>query len=150
MENRKKLHDAGLALIILAVADLFSYFMVLMTNYIDGSFESQLPESARPYLTASLVVLFAIGVILTGAQVLIGYKGLQISKNPTNGKGHITAAKIFFALCVISTVTTVVALFKSTGASTIQNAFSTANVVLDVCIYAYYIKAAEAVRNSAE
>ena len=150
MDNRKKLNDVSIALIVLAACDLFSFFGTLLVKYFDGTFESALPEASASVITIAVIILLVFGAIVTGAQILIGYKGYKESKNPTGAKGYITAAYIFWVIAILGVVTSAVSVFKATGTDSIVNGISVISVALDVCIYGMFITEAKKLRKSTD
>ena len=149
MENRKRLNEASIALIVLVAADLFCWFGTILSNYIDGTFEKHLAEDQVAYLPVALVILLVFGAILSGAQIVIGIKGYRNSKDPTGKKGYITAAKIFWVISVLGVFAYAYAVFTTSGSESLDNGLSAAGAALDVCIYTLFIHAANAVHKEA-
>ena len=147
--NRKKLYEASIALIVLVAADLFTWFGTILSKYIDGTFESQLEADQVAYLPFAIGILLVFGAIITGAQIVIGIKGYRNSKNPTGKKGYITAARIFWVIGILGVAASAYGVFTTSGSECLNNGLSAAATALDVCIYTLFIQAATAVRKEA-
>ena len=143
MENRTRLRENGLVLIVLGILDLFMFIATMVEGIIDGTIAKELATVAPDML---LAVKIGLGVVF--ADVLLGLKALKVSKNPNASKGYITFAKISMVLTCIALVSHVISLFdgKAHGVDAILNVAST---TLSVAIYIMFIQAAEAVRNDA-
>lgn len=151
MENRKTLHDYSLVLILLTALDIFSLISNTITNYLNGVYDEALATVEPNLLTAvkvCLIVFFVLEVILIVSQILIGCKGLKVSRTPVASKGYITAAKVFFVLNIIAAVAAVIVLIDSQSSRLIDNSLNLLCAIADVVLYAYFIKAAKAVRRS--
>jgi hypothetical protein len=148
MENRKKLHDYGLALIFIGILNLFTFFFTIVAGFVDGTVNEMLATVEADILVAVKVGLAVVGTflgLLVFADVLIGWKALKVSKTPNADKGYIIAAKVFFVLSVISAGSTAFTLFD--GSAPIMDAvLSFCNAALSVIVYVYFIHAAQAVR----
>ena len=148
MENRKNLHDYGLVLVVLGVLNLFVFVSTVITGLVDGSTAKALATVEPELLVAVKVVLGIIGglmAFLVFADVLIGIKALKVSENPTADKGHIIAAKVFFVISVISTVSAF-SMFFDSNAPIVDSILNFANAALSAVVYIFFIKAAQAVR----
>lgn len=148
MENRKKLHDYGLVLVVLGIFDFFTFVSTMLITYFDGTLTEALAKVDSDILLPVKIVLGIITVImglLVFADVLLGIKALKISKKPIADKGYITIAKVFFVLSMIATVSNAVTLFG--GNAPIADAIlNFANSALGATVYFLFIKAAQAVR----
>jgi hypothetical protein len=148
MENRKKLHDYGLVLILLGVLNLFMFVSTFIAGIVDGTVAAAFADVDADILVAVKVLVGIIGG-LTGlivvADVFIGIKALKVSQNPNADKGHIIAATVFFVMCVISAVSAISALFSG-GAPIVDTILNLANAALSAVIYVFFIKAAQDVR----
>ena len=148
MENRKKLHDCGLALTIIGILNLFMFGTTIVSEIIDGSAAATFATVDANIVGAVRVVLGIIAILamlLVAADVLLGIKALKVSKTPNADKGYITAAKVFLVLSVISTISHINTLIGG-NALIVDTVLNVVNAVLNVCIYALFIKAANAVR----
>lgn len=148
MENRKKLHDYGLVLIVLGVFDFFTFVSTMLIAYFDGTFTEALAKVDSDILVPVKVVLGIITVIMglfVFADVLLGMKALKVSKTPVADKGYITLAKVFFVLSMIATVSNAVTLFDG-NASISDTILNLANSALGAIVYFSFIKYAKAVR----
>lgn len=148
MEKRKNLHDYGLALVVIGVLNLFSFVLTVVSGLVDGTINKALANVEADIIVAVKIVLCIIAALmglLAVADALIGIKALKISKNPKADKGHITAAKVFAVISVISAISAVVTLFDGT-APIVDAIITLANSVLNVVVYVLFIKAAQAVR----
>ena len=91
MENRKTLHDYSLVLILLTALDIFSLISNTITNYLNGVYDEALATVEPNLLTAvkvCLIVFFVLEVILIVSQILIGCKGLKVSRTPVACDGR--------------------------------------------------------------
>lgn len=148
MENRKNLHDYGLVLIFLGALNLFMFVATIVAGFVDGTFAKAFADVAPELLLATKITLGVVGALmglLVFADVLIGMKALKVSKNPNTDKGYITAAKVFFVLSVISTISAVVSLFDG-STPIVDGILNLANAALGAAVYVLFVKAAQAVR----
>ena len=97
----------------------------------------------RKSLSALLAVLM---VFLTLAEAFIGIKGLRISREPNADRGHIVASKIFLVINVLAVVSLVASLINN-EAAVADTVITLANAILDIIVYIYFIKSANAVRD---
>ena len=150
MENRKKLHDYSICLIVLAIANLFTFFTTIVSSWIDGTIERTIAEKAEPALHTAVwicvIIIFVLMAAIVASDILIGIKGLKVSKNPDAKKGYITVSKVFFVLTVIGVVSSLTTLFDPTYGSATDKIVSLCNVTLDAIIYFLFIKTATAIR----
>ena len=152
IDNRRRLRDTSICLIVIIAFDVFATATTLITQYFDGSFAPIFAEADPTVVTISKIllgVLLAFELFLIVAQVLIGVKGIKISENPTAETGYITAAKVFFILGCIAAITYVVGLFSVTSKTVFDTVLSLVSTLCDVAIYACFIKYANAVRQDA-
>ena len=148
MDNRKKLHDYSIVMICFSVLNVFTFLGTVISTFIDGSFEKSLNSVEADIVGIVKIVLIIFGVlmmILALSDALIGLKGLKVSREPNADKGYIVVAKIFFVLNVFAVISSVASLINNTT-PIIDGILSLANTVLDVIVYALFIKAATAVR----
>ena len=152
MENRKKLHDYGLILIVFSFVSLVTFATGTISLFVKDDFITKL-EAADSAVRIVTIVLLCISGALSLCKLFgecfVGYKGLQISKNPTAARGHITLAKVFFVLSIILAATLLVTLISDKNADVLDTVFSLACAVCDIIIYKAYINAANAVRQDA-
>ena len=149
MENRRKLHDSGLVLIIYGILQLFVFVGTIVDDLVDGRMINEIAAVDADIVVAVIVVLVIIGLItalLVGADILLGLKALKVSQNPNASKGYIIIAKIFMILSCIATISHAVALFGGNGGSAIDTGLNLASATLSVCIYLMFVTAADAVR----
>ena len=148
MENRKKLHDCGLALIIIGILNLFMFGATMVASYVDGSVAEALAVVESDILGAVKIMLGIVVILmllLVAADVLLGIKALKVSKTPNASKGYIIVAIVFLVVSFISAVSQVRVLL--TGSAPVVDAIlNVANSTLNVCVYALFIKSANAVR----
>ena len=83
--------------------------------------------------------------LLVLAEAFIGIKGLKVSRQPNADKGYITVTKVFFVINIIAVLSFVTSLFGP-EVSVVDTILTLANTVLDIVIYAFFIKYATAVR----
>lgn len=148
MDNRKKLHDYSIVMICFSVLNVFTFLGTVISTFIDGSFDKSLNSVEADIVGIVKIVLIIFGVlmmILALSDAFIGLKGLKVSREPNADKGYIVVAKIFFVLNVIAVISSVASLINNTT-PIIDGILSLANTVLDVIVYALFIKAATAVR----
>ena len=154
MENQKKLHEVGLCLVMLAIVDLVHTILNAIDIFIDDKIDEMIASATNPdvanLLRPTLVVIAAVAMLLAIGQILIGVKGMNISKAPTAAKGHITAATVFLVLNAIAVVSSVYDLISGAETNIISGALSIVTLVLDVVLFALFIKAAKAVRKDAQ
>ena len=100
--NRKELRSWGSVLLIWAICDGISLFTSLMDER--DVFQSY-ANSADPLAgkIAMYITVFTIGlsVLSLVLQAFVGFKGMQISKEPSDAVAHIRIAKLLIGLQVI-------------------------------------------------
>ena len=152
MDNRRNLRDYSVCLLTLIALDIFTAFGTLVNGYFDGTFERAFANVDPSLATAAKVVMgviLALEVALIVAQILIGLKGIKISKNPTADKGYITAAKVFFVFSIIAAISYVISMFSITAETAFNTIVSLLSTLCNVACYAFCIKFANAVRQDA-
>ena len=148
MENRKRLHDCGLALVIIGILNLFMFGATLFADFVSGGIAEQLALIEADLVgtvKAVLFVTFALVALLVAGDVLLGIKALKVSKTPNAKKGYIIVAMVSLVLSIISTISHVNGLIGG-NANVVEAVLNVANSALNVCIYVLFIKAANAVR----
>ena len=148
MDNRKKLHDYSIVMICFAVLNVFTFIGSVISTFVDGTIDKTL-ETVEPDIVGivkiTLIIFGVLLMVLAFSDAFIGFKGLKVSREPNADKGYIVVAKIFFVLNVIAVISSVASLINNTT-PIIDGILSLANTVLDVIVYALFIKAATAVR----
>lgn len=148
MENRKTLHDCGLALVIVGILNLFMLGATMVADLVNGSIAEQLATVEADMLGAVKAVLFvtiALMAILVAADLLLGIRALKVSKTPNANKGYIIVAMVFLVLSAISTISHIDTLLNG-RAPIVEGILNVVSPALSVCIYVLFIKAAFAVR----
>lgn len=151
MENRKKLHDYSIIIICFAVLNVFTFAGTVIASLVDGSIGKALDTVEADMVGAvkiGLIIFSVLTALLTFSDAFIGIKGLKVSREPNTDKGYIIAAKIFFVLSVLATISAAAALADK-NTQIIDGILTLANAVIDVFLYALFIKAANAVRKEA-
>lgn len=148
MENRRKLHDWGIALIIIGILNVFVFVGTIVASMVDGSLAASLANVEPDIIVAVKVVLGIVCAffgLLVVADVLLGVKALKVSKTPDASKGYIVIAQIFLIMSCIATISNSITVFIG-GPSTVDACLNVANSTLNVCIYTLFVTAAKAVR----
>ena len=151
MKDRKTLREGSIALIVLAVLDLINWVTSGLAEFINGDIDDAIAEVAPDLMSAvkaCFVVILALQAALILAQIIIGWFGLKVSRNPIANQGYITAAKVFYVLNIIAAVSAVISLIGSGSDALISNILTLICALADVLIYYYFIKSAKAVRQS--
>ena len=151
MENRTRLRENGLVLIVIGILDLFMFIATMVKGIIDGTIANELATVAPDMLLAVKIgigFVFALLALLVFADVLLGLKALKVSKNPDASKGYITFAKISMILTCIALISHVISIFDG-NTHGVDAALNVASTTLSVAIYTMFIQSAEAVRNDA-
>ncbi len=149
MEKRKNLHDYSLVMILLAVLGTLNFVATAVGSWVDGTVSDALATVEADLLLPvkiGLCVVAVLMVFLSLAEVFIGVKGLKISREPNADKGHIVASKIFLAINVLAVISLVASLINN-EAPVVDTVLTLVNAVLDIIVYVYFIKSANAVRN---
>lgn len=149
MEKRKKLHDYSLVMILLAVLGTLNFVSTAVSILIDGTVRDAFASvDAEILLPVKIVfgILAVLMVFLTLAEAFIGIKGLRISREPNADRGHIVASKIFLVINVLAVVSLVASLINN-EAAVADTVITLANAILDIIVYIYFIKSANAVRD---
>lgn len=149
MENKRKLRENGLVLIVLGILHVFTFVSTIVEGFIDGTISEGLATVDADILVAVKVVLIIICLLLlliAGADILLGIKAIKVSKNPNASKGYIIIGKIFLILTCIAVIANIISIFTGNSASAIDSGLNAGSSVLSLCIYILFINAAEAVR----
>jgi cation transporter-like permease len=140
-ESRKHLKITSIVILILTVASILS-----IASGIIGLKNAVVPEGA-PANTVEIAQIFVTvlsGVLLL-PQIYIGFKGLKVAKNPDSSKAHIIVAFILLALTVVDMVSGIVSgISIGSAQAIIRPALA---LIVDVLVYADYIKYARLVAN---
>lgn len=146
MENRKKLHDYGLIMILFGVLDLVTCLSYYVPMLISGKFPQELLEHSD-VINPSVVVYITIALtaLLVLADAFLGMKALKVSKNPTADKGYIIATMVFFVFSIVIVILGVIALFGA--ADIFDKILDLLLAVSTSVIYFLFMQAANAVRN---
>ena len=150
MDNRLRLRDFGICLIVLTLLDVFTSVSTLLAGYFNGMFDRAFAGVDATVISATKVVMgvmLAFWAILIVAQILIALNGIKNSNNPTANKGYITAAKVFFALNLLGAISYFVSMFNMNAETAFDIVLAFASAACNVAAYAYFIKYANAVRN---
>lgn len=148
MENRRKLHESGVVLIIIGILNLFMFMATVVDSILDGTVAEGLANVDADILGAvkgSIVIVCALMALLVGADILLGIKAIQVSKKPTASRGYIIVAFIFSIMGLIAIISNAISAFSGSGA-TLDASLNAGTTALSVCIYAMFINNAEAVR----
>ena len=148
MENRKKLHDYGLAIIFVGILNLFMVGATFIAPMVNGTVTKELALVEPDLLGAVKVVLNIVMVLMllpAVADILLGIKALKVSKTPKADKGYIIVAVVFLVMSAIAIIFHINGL-SSGNVPAVEVILNTASSALSVCIYALFIKAANAVR----
>jgi hypothetical protein len=150
MENKAKLRENGIVLIVLGILNILTFVSTVVKSLIDGTVSAALATIEADILVAvkvGLIVLCAIMVLIAGADIFLGAKALKVSKKPNAGKGYIIVAKLFSILTCIAVIANIISMFTGNAASAVDGGVNMASYALSLCIYILFIKSAEAVRN---
>ena len=80
MENRRKLHESGVVLIIIGILNLFMFMATVVDSILDGTVAEGLANVDADILGAvkvSIVIVCALMALLVGADILLGIKAIQ-------------------------------------------------------------------------
>ena len=148
MENRRKLHESGVVLIILGIFNLFMFLATIVKSIVDGSVAAEL-AAVEPDIAVAvkvvLIVFCALLSLLVMADVFLGIKAIKVSKNPTASRGYIIVAFIFLVIVAIAIISNAISVFSGHG-SVFDSSLNLGNTALSAFIYAWFIGNAEAVR----
>ena len=150
MDNKLRLRDFGICLIVLTLLDVFTSVSTLLAGYFDGTFDRAFAGVDPTVVTVTKAVMgafLAFWAILIIAQILIAANGIKNSVNPTANKGYITAAKVFFALNLLGAISYFVSMVNMNAETAFDIVLAFASAACNVAAYAYFIKYANAVRN---
>ena len=149
MENRRKLRESGLVLIISGIVNLFMFVATVIGSIVDGTVAESLANVDADLLVVVKALLIVAGVImalLAAADAFLGIKAIKVSKNPTASKGYITIAKVFLVLLCVVTVYHIIMTIVGGRAAAVDSGINLANSALNIFIYNWFIKSAEDVR----
>lgn len=150
MENKTKLRENGIVLIVLGILNVFTFVSTVVKSLIDGTISGALATVEADILVAVkvvLIVLCVIMVLIAAADIFLGVKAIKVSKNPNASKGYIIVAKVFLILTCIAVISNIISMFTGNAASAVDSGVNMASYALSLCIYILFIKSAEAVRN---
>lgn len=146
MKKTKLLHFYGVALLLLAVSDLFNFLM----DILNGEFAMVTSENALVQSVTNGILIFVLALIVVSILVggYLGIKGILESKKTSKGTAHIAIAKIVGILNCILAGFMLLALF---GSENLWDDITTFGLcVVDAVFMFEYAKAAKAVRNGEE
>ena len=150
MENKTKLRENGIILIVLGIFNVLTFVSTVVESLIDGTVSGALATVEADILVAVkvvLIVLCAIMLLIAGADIFLGVKAIKVSKNPNASKGYIIVAKVFSILTCIAVICNIISMCTGNAASAVDGGVNMASYALSLCIYSLFIKSAEAVRN---
>ena len=148
MENRRKLHESGVVLIIIGILNLFMFLATIVRSIVNGAVDKALATVEADMLGAvkvGLVIVCVIMSLFVVADVLLGLKAIKVSKKPTASRGYIIVAFIFCILGAIAVISNAISVFSGNG-SIFDSSLNMGTTALSVCIYAWFISSASAVR----
>ena len=150
MENKTKLRENGIVLIVLGILNVLTFVSTVVKSLVDGAISGALATVEADILVAVkvvLIVLCAIMVLIAGADIFLGIKAIKVSKKPNASKGYIIVAKVFTILTCIAVISNIISMFTGNAASAVDGGVNMASYALSLIIYSFFIKSAEAVRN---
>ena len=150
MENKTKLRENGIVLIVLGILNVLTFVSTVVKSLIDGTISGALATVEADILVAvkvALIVLCVIMVLIAGADIFLGVKAIKVSKNPDASKGYIIVAKVFSILTCIAVIFNIISMFTGNATSAVNGGVNMCSYALTLCIYTLFIKSAEAVRN---
>ena len=148
MENRRKLHESGVVLIIVAIFNLFMFLATVIESIVDGTVDKALADVDPDILGATkvgLVIVCVIMSLLVVADVFLGIKAIQVSKKPTATRAYIIVAFIFCILEALTIISNAISVFSGNG-YIYDSSLNLGASAFTVWIYAWFIGNAEAVR----
>lgn len=148
MENRRKLHESGVVMIVLGITNLFMFFATIVDSIISGAIADELAKVESDIVVAvkvGVVIVCVIMAFIVAADIFLGIKAIKVSKNPTAGRAYIIIAFIFCIMCAIAIISNAIAIFSGNG-SALDSSLNMGSTALSTCIYAWFISNAEAVR----
>lgn len=151
MENKSKLRENGIVLIVLGILNVLTFVSTVVKSLVDGTVSRGLATVEADILVAVevvLIVLCLIMIFIAGADILLGVKAIKVSKNPDASKGYITVAKIFTILTCIAVICNIISMFTGNATSAVDGGVNLCSYSLTLIIYSSFIKSAEAVRNN--
>jgi uncharacterized membrane protein YhaH (DUF805 family) len=136
---RKSLKE--LSVLVLAFA-AYSLIRVVLGAIFTDFDASVLPEgTTEGMFTVGKIVLCAISLILLLPQIYVGVKGLKVSKNPDNSKGHITWATVLAVISVIGVISSAYNLIQA--GEIVNDILEMADMLIDVALFGFYVKYAK-------
>ena len=148
MENRRKLHESGVVLIVIGILNLFMFIATIVDSIIDGTVAEGLANvdaSALGFVKAGIIVISIIMAILVGADIILGIKAIRVSKKPTASRAYIIVAFIFCLMGAVAIISNAISIFSGSGAI-LDASLNAGSTILSVFVYAWLINNAEAVR----
>ena len=143
-QSRKTLKIMSIVILVLAAITLFSTAFELLFG--DTFTNVEIPEgSPENIVPITKIFLAVITVIMLIPRVYLGVKGIKVANSPNSSKGHIVWGVILLVLSVFSIASPVSNIINSGVA--VSEIISIAGTVLDIVIFAIYVKAATVVRN---
>ena len=138
--NLKTYSIAVLALTALALAQLILGFLKL--NTADLAIPEGTPEVAVKIMSYVALVISALVLL---PRVYVGVKGVLVANNPVAGKAHIIWGIILLVFCVITLISAITDAFNP--GDVFDKILAISAAVLDVLIYAQYVRYAKIVAN---
>lgn len=144
-KNKKELRNWGTFLLVFAICDAMTAGGSLLSigDVIDAITAQGDPAVVKVIMIIGGVVL-AVGAIMLMLQAFIGFRGMQISKNPTDAAGHIRIAKILIVLHVLIAISLAIGLTNTTPS--LWNYLDLVVSIANAAIMFFYAKSATAVR----
>ena len=148
MENRRKLHESGVVLIIIGILNLFMFIATVIESIVDGTVAAGLANVEADILGAvkvGMIIFCVIMALLVAADILLGVKAIMVSKKPTANRGYIILAFVFCIISAIGIISNAISVFSGNGAI-IDSSLNIGSSALSVWVYSWFIGNAEAVR----
>ena len=148
MENRRKLRESGIALILVGIYNVFMFIATIVDSIIDGTVSEAFAKVDADILVAvkvGVILVCVIMALLAAADIFLGIKGMQVSKNPTASRAYIIVTFSFLILSFIAVILNAISVFSGESA-VLDASLNTGMTVVSICIYSLFIGAAEAVR----
>ena len=138
--SRNHLKEASF-LVLLFTA--FSFIRMIIQVFVGFEADPTQVGVSHEIIVVTMIVMFAVGLILLLPQLYVGVKGMKIAKNPTSSKGHIVWAVILLVFSAFGIIATVSSIVEQVNV--VDNVITLVNHALDVIVYCMYIKYANRV-----
>jgi hypothetical protein len=147
-KNQKDLYRFSIALVVLSVLDALNLLKSIFDFFSNGGIEKNFKPEALVFAKWTFGIIYSIGFLYILALLLIGIKGVGVSKNPSEKKGYITLSKVFLVYDILAFLNTFRTLASGKYGNLIQYLIGDAILLAIIVVLIFFIKKATVVREN--